>query len=67
MGKAWVPKLAPWNVLAGSSDNIRSAVAEMRRAIGKGRVLYVIFADGPYALRRAIADVAFFVFYDVCG
>ena len=45
-----MPKLAPWNVLAGSSDKIRSAVAEMRRAIGKGRVFfYVIFVDLPNA------------------
>ena len=33
VGKAWVPKWALWNALAGSSDKIRSAVAEMRRAI----------------------------------
>ena len=39
-GKAWVPKLVLWKVLAGSSDKIRSAVAEMRRAISKRRVLY---------------------------
>lgn len=26
-GKAWVPKLALWEALAGKSDNIRFAVA----------------------------------------
>ncbi len=31
--KAWVPKLTLWKVSAGSSENIRPAVAEMRRAI----------------------------------
>ena len=31
--KAWVPKFTQWNAYAGSSDNIRSVVAEMRRAI----------------------------------
>ena len=33
VGKAWVPKWARWNSPAGSSDNIRSAVAVMRSAI----------------------------------
>ena len=32
-GKAWVPKFAPRKALAGSSENIRPVVAEMRRAI----------------------------------
>ena len=34
-GKVWVPKWGPWNVLAGKSENIRFAVAEMRRAINE--------------------------------
>ena len=33
--KVWVPKRSPWNAVAGRSDNIRFAVAEMRRAIEK--------------------------------
>ena len=40
-----MPKLVPWNVLAGSSDNIRSAVAEMRRAINKRRTCFFVYGD----------------------
>ena len=32
-GKVWVPKFTRWDAYAGSSDNIRSAVADMRSAI----------------------------------
>ena len=35
VGKVSVPKWMLWKVSAGSSENIRPAVAEMRRAINK--------------------------------
>ena len=54
--KAWVPKRTLWRVsLAGSSENIRSAVAEMRGAIENsgylGTVYCIIIVLFPRILR----------------